>query len=413
MIGLAEVIAEAGLAGEGELSLLQQFCTRALAQGLPLSRALIGVDTLHPVLEGSIFAWQRDAEEKTRKSDYARSDMAGDGEKWLRSPFYRLIETGESMIRRRLDSRYNGGEFPILDELRDQGVTDYVAMVNRFGADARIGEVDCVFSSWATDRADGFAERDLATLHFLVPLLALAVKSASFARIAETLVDTYLGRDAGRRVLEGHITRGVADRINAVLWFSDLEDFTRITDTASPAEIIPLLNDYADAIVTAVHGQGGDVLKFIGDGILAVFSKGDAEARCRQALAAAADARERVTKLNAARTAAGKPATNFYLGLHVGEVFFGNIGSVDRLDFTVVGPAVNETSRIAAMCRSLDQPMLLSSAFAGAAPGCREQLVSVGRYALRGVARPQELFTLDPEGRGTLPGDGGVQPTRR
>jgi adenylate cyclase len=147
------------------------------------------------------------------------------------------------------------------------------------------------------------------------------------------------------------------------------------------------------------------VLKFIGDGILAVFSKGDAEARCKQALAAASDAGERVAKLNATREAAGQPTTNFYLGLHVGEVFYGNIGSADRLDFTVVGPAVNETSRIAAMCRSLDQPALLSSAFATAAPGCREQLVSVGRYALRGVGRPQELYTLDP--------DTAAQPTRR
>ena len=394
LLRLAGLIAEAGLAGQGELNLLQRFCERALAEGLPLARALVGVDTLHPVLEGSVFAWQRDGEDRIRQSDYARSE--GDGEKWLRSPFYRLLESGESMIRRRLDAHYNGGEFPILDELRDQGITDYVAIINRFGADARIGEVDCVFSSWATDRADGFSDGHLAMLQFLVPQVALAVKSASFARIAETLVNTYLGRDAGQRVLEGHITRGVADRINATLWFSDLEHFTRISDTAPPADIIPFLNDYAGALVSAIHGQDGDVLKFIGDGILAVFSKGDAETRCRQALAAAADARERVAKLNAARVAEGKPVTNFYLGLHVGEVFFGNIGSVDRLDFTVVGPAVNETSRIAAMCRSLDQQVLLSSAFAGAAPGCREGLVSVGRYALRGVAMPQELFTLDP-----------------
>lgn len=396
LIRLAELIAGAGLAGQGELDLLQRFCERALAEGLPLCRALVGVDTLHPVLEGSVFAWQREGEDRIRQSDYARSDTKGGGEKWLRSPFHRLVESGESMIRRRLDTHYNGGEFPILDELRDQGVTDYVAIVNRFGADARIGEIDYVFSSWATDRGGGFTERDIAALRFLVPHMALAVKSASFARIAETLVNTYLGRDAGRRVLEGHITRGIADRINATLWFSDLENFTRIADTAPPTEIIPLLNDYAGALVAAIHGQDGDVLKFIGDGILAVFSKGDAETRCRQALAAAADARERVAKLNAARAAEGKPATNFYLGLHVGEVFFGNIGSVDRLDFTVVGPAVNETSRIAAMCRSLDQQVLLSSAFAGAAPGCREGLVSVGRYALRGVAMPQELFTLDP-----------------
>jgi adenylate cyclase len=256
--------------------------------------------------------------------------------------------------------------------------------------------MDGVVSSWATVQPSGFSDVDIAALRFLMPNLALAIKSASFAQIAETLVDTYLGRDAGRRVLQGRITRGIAERINAVLWFSDLRDFTRITDGAEPGQIIPLLNDYADAIVSAIHAQDGDVLKFIGDGILAVFSKGGAPDRCKQALAAAIDARRRVSKLNQRRVAASLPATDFYLGLHVGEVFYGNIGSADRLDFTVVGPAVNETSRIAAMCRSLDQPVLLSSAFAAVAPHCRDRIVSVGRYALRGVTRPQELFTLDP-----------------
>src|SRR5690606_11590700 len=140
------------------------------------------------------------------------------------------------------------------------------------------------------------------------------------------------------------------------------------------------LNEYADALVSAIHAQNGDVLKFIGDGLLAEFSKDTPDENCIQALAAAADARERVAGLNARRGAEGLPVTNFYLGLHVGEVFFGNIGSIDRLDFTVVGPAVNETSRIAAMCRSLDQPVLLSSAFAETAPACRRHLVSVGRY---------------------------------
>ncbi|HEX2115118.1 MAG TPA: adenylate/guanylate cyclase domain-containing protein [Alphaproteobacteria bacterium] len=397
LLKLSEWITEAGLAGLSELALVQEFCRRAVEAGVPLSRGLVGVDTLHPVLEGRVFAWRRN-ESEVRQSDYTRAD--GESEKWLRSPFYHLVQTGETMLRRRLDAHYNGGEFPILDELRDQGTTDYVAMVNRFGADARIGEVDSIFSSWSSDGPDGFSDRDLAALRLLIPHLALAVKSASFARIAETLVDTYLGRDAGRRVLGGHITRGVADKINAVLWFSDLEGYTRIADAAAPEQVIPLLNDYADALVTAIHGQGGDVLKFIGDGLLAVFSKGSFDETCLRALAAEAEARRRVAELNARRSADGLPTTQFYLGLHVGEVFYGNIGSVDRLDFTVVGPAVNETSRIAAMCRSLDQPVLLSSAFADAAPECRAQLVSVGRYALRGVARPQELYTVDPEARG-------------
>jgi adenylate cyclase len=263
--------------------------------------------------------------------------------------------------------------------------------------------MDCILSSWTSDAPDGFAAPHLAALQRLVPSLALAVKCVSLGRIAETLVETYLGRDAGRRVLSGRIARGVADRIGAVLWFSDLRSYTRITDTAPPEQIIPLLNDYADAVVSSIHEHGGDVLKLIGDGTLAIFKGDDLGQACRAALAAVASARSRVGTLNERRTDAALPTTDIYLGLHVGEVFYGNVGSKDRLDFTVVGPAVNEASRIAAMCRSVDQPVLLSSAFAKAAGAERRRLISVGRYALRGVGRPQELFTLDPDAEAPAP----------
>jgi adenylate cyclase len=209
-----------------------------------------------------------------------------------------------------------------------------------------------------------------------------------------TLMETYLGRDAGRRVLSGRIVRGIAERIDAVVWFSDLRGFTRITDTA-PEQVIPLLNDYADAIVSAIHEHGGDVLKLIGDGTLAIFTAGDRVHACNAALSAAVSAQRNIAELNMRRTAAGRPVTDMYLGLHVGEVFYGNVGGRERLDFTVIGPAVNEASRIAAMCRSVDQPILMSAVFAGVGDIGR-RLVSVGRYALRGVVHPQELFTLDP-----------------
>lgn len=391
---LIEWIVAAGLSGRRELALLEGFCTRAAAIGLPLARAVIGIDTLHPVLEGRVFEWHRDAG-GTLQSEYGRLDPDSSEDKWLQSPFHRLYESGETTFRRRFGNEEL--EFPLLEDLRRQGMTDYVAMVNRFGDDGAIGMMDCTFSSWSTDRAEGFEDSDLGALEFLVPCLALAIRSASITRIAETLVETYLGRDAGHRVLRGHIERGVAERIGAVLWFSDLEGFTRITDTAPPEQIIPLLNDYADAIVSALQSQGGEVLKFIGDGILGLFTAAAAADACRQALDAADEAIRRVAELNQRRAATRLPVTRFYLGLHVGDVFYGNIGSVDRLDFTVVGPAVNETSRIAAMCRSLDQDVLLSSAFAKAAGKSRSRLVSVGRYALRGVQRPQELYTLDPD----------------
>jgi adenylate cyclase len=392
-------IADAGLSGQRELDLLQGFCERARAAGLPLRRAVLGVDTLHPVLEGRVFHWQADGA-APQESEYGRTNPGASDATWRQSPFFHLYESGVTTLRRRLPDP--AGEFPLLDELGERGMTDYVAMVNRFGDEGAIGMMDCTFSSWATDREGGFADAEIAALEFLVPALALAIKSASIARIALTLVETYLGRDAGHRVLRGHIERGVAEKISAVLWFSDLQGFTRITDTAPPEQIIPLLNDYADVIVSAIQGQGGEVLKLIGDGILAIFDAAAAADACGSALDAAEDAHRGVGVLNQRRAAAGLPVTRFYLGLHAGEVFYGNIGSVDRLDFTVVGPAVNEASRIAAMCRALDQDVLLSSAFAEAAGAGRRRLVSVGRYALRGVQQPQELYTLDPETAGSI-----------
>jgi adenylate cyclase len=225
----------------------------------------------------------------------------------------------------------------------------------------------------------------------------LGVKAHSLARIAKSLVEAYLGRDAGRRVLEGHMSRGTADRINAVLWFSDMRDYTAISESAATDQILPLLNDYAEAVISAIHSAGGDVLKLIGDGTLAIFHTDDMADACRAALAAENDLRQRLEKLNALRAAQGFPVTTIYLALHIGDVFYGNIGSRDRLDFTVIGPAVNEVARVASLCRSVDRLMLMSSDFLSALPlADRSKFVSVGRYALRGSSRALELFTLDP-----------------
>jgi adenylate cyclase len=276
-------------------------------------------------------------------------------------------------------------------------MTDYLALITRFAAPGVIGEMDAVYSSWATDRPQGFDEVHVKALTDLMPTLALAVKCFSLARIAGTLVEIYLGRDAGQRVLNGMIRRGVAERINAVLWYSDLREFTRITDRAAPEQIIPLLDDYAEAVISAIYDNGGDVLKLIGDGTLAIFTRPSAEEACRNVIAAHNGLQERVGQLNQRRTHDNLPTTYVYVGLHIGEVFCGNIGSDERLDFTVVGPAVNEVARIAAMCRSVERNVLLSQAFADATARLeRGRLVSVGRSALRGVDRPQELFTLDP-----------------
>ena len=221
---------------------------------------------------------------------------------------------------------------------------------------------------------------------------------ACFAKLAPVGPPRPLGQlRALQRVLQGGIRRGIAERITAVLWYSDLRDFTRITDRASPEQIIPFLNDYAEAVIASICDHGGDVLKLIGDGALANFASSPGEDACRRAIAAYDLLQDRPAELNRGRMASAEPTTQVRVGLHTGEVFFGNIGSRERLDFTVVGPAVNEVARIAAMCRTVDREILLSQAFAEAMARLeRGRLVSVGRYALRGVERPQELFTLDP-----------------
>src|ERR1044071_831324 len=388
---LAAWITEAGLAGRNETTTLTGFCERAGRIGLPITRAIVLADTLHPIYQGRAFRWNRD-KDTTVLTEYGRTDE--DLGRWQRSPFFRLEESGETVLRRRLTAEVRQ-EFSIFAELIDAGMTDYIARVDRFATEAIIGNMDGIYSSWATDAPGGFSDAEIEALCRLTPLLALTVKAASLTRIAEALVQTYLGRDAGRRVLEGRIGRGITDQIEAVLWFSDLRSYTRISDTADPGELIPLLNDYAGAIISAIYDDGGDVLKLIGDGVLAIFTVEDRTRACESALAAAVAASEGVAAVNRARAGADLPTTDMYLALHIGEVFYGNIGSEDRLDFTVIGPAVNEVSRIAAMCRSVDQPLLVSSSFAGALGPSRERLVSVGRFALRGVGQAQDLFTLE------------------
>ncbi|MGD9616579.1 MAG: adenylate/guanylate cyclase domain-containing protein [Alphaproteobacteria bacterium] len=388
---------DAGLAGASESALLDGFCRRANAAGLPIARGVMIIDTLHPAYEGHAFFWDRHAgQPQTEQIEYGRSDEGERAELWRQSVFFHLLQTGGSQFR----VRFHAGEttdFPRLVQLHDDGMSDVVALLTRFSGSDSIGEMDSLYCYWGTDRPQGFADGEVEALVRLMPLLALAVKCVSLAGIAGTLVQTYLGRDAGQRVLRGRIRRGVAEKINAVLWYSDLRDFTGITDRAAPEQIIPFLNDYTEAVISSIYDRGGDVLKLIGDGALAIFASDCGEDACRSAIAAYDLLQDRLARLNRRRTEDAAPTTQIGVGLHIGEVFFGNIGSQERLDFTVVGPAVNEVARIAAMCRSADREVLLSQAFAEAMAKLeRGRLVSVGRYALRGVERPQELFTLDP-----------------
>lgn len=399
ILQITQWIAASALAGASATELLDGLCTRIVESGIPISRAMVGLDTLHPVLGGRLATWQRHRD-TVEATAYLRNDPKANADAWLRSPFFYLQDTGEAMVRRRLIGvTPENAEFPVLAERAEAGDTDYVALLARFSGRSVIGEMDGVYASFSTDRPSGFTDAEHEILDRLLRALAVALNGVALGRIAETLVETYLGRDAGQRVLKGSIERGKATPLNAVIWFSDLRGYTRLTEELPPELIVTLLNDYADALVSAVTAQGGEVLKFIGDGLLAMFKikKPDRAARaCAKALAAVSDGFARVAAVNERRRSEGLAITLPYVALHVGDVFYGNIGAVDRLDFTVVGPAVNETSRILGMSRSLEQDVIVSAAFAEAAGASRNQLVSLGRYALRGMRRPQELFTLEP-----------------
>jgi len=393
---LAGWVTEAGLIGTSESELMAGFCRRVVNAGVPLARAIVILDTLHPIYEGRAFRWRADMPDEAEVIDYGRTNEGEAAESWRRSPFYHLLQSGGTLLRRRLAAG-EPVDFSSVAQARDEGMTDYVALIRRFAAEGVIGKMDCAYSSWATDAAGGFDDEAVLALQRLAPFLELAIKSAVLARMAGTLAQTYLGRDAGRRVMSGRILRGVAEKIGAVLWYSDLHGYTEISDNSPPEQIIPLLNDYAEVVVAAVHANGGDVVKLMGDGTLAIFPADNREDACHAALAAATHAGRAAVSLNRKRRAAGLPTAELYLALHVGDVFYGNIGSKDRLDFTVIGPAVNEVSRILAMSRSVERDLLLSSSFVVAlGSDLRRRMVSIGRYALRGVAQPQELFIPEP-----------------
>ena len=398
--GLLRWLAEAAETGTSEEDILAGVCDRLRAAGVPVDRAFVGVEVIHPLLQGQLYRWNsRDGTVTRRDLDRFENDR----DEWEVSPLAQLHATGAPELRRQVGSSYQPGEFPVIDDAVADGVKDYVAFMLRRGGPHIMGENDTIFLTFATRAPEGFAEPAVDRLRASVAAISGATRLATGPRMTHALMATYLGRNAGQRVLRGGIARGQAEEIQAVIWLSDLRGFTRIADEIDPGQVVPLLNAYAESQVAAVVHRGGEVLKFMGDGLLAIFpidggtGNGDAEQACAAALDAAEDSFAAVGALNAERQQRGQVTTTLYLGLHVGQVYYGNIGSPERLDFTVVGPAVNEASRIADMAKAVDKDAVVSSAFAQAGTGSRDRLVSLGRYALRGVRRPQELFTLDPK----------------
>ena len=385
-----------GLSGLPENDLLRGFCERCRAEGLHVSRAMVFIDTLHPIFEGRGFRWNDAETNESTAFEYGSTSEGEAADAWRRSIFYHMLENGHQEFRLEL-GQGDSNNFKFTGDLADSGHKHLVAHIQQFGEAGTMGQMDCVYSYWVTRHDDGFGEQGLEALRDLVPVLGLAVKSAAQAEIARTLGRVYLGRETSERVMRGHITRGVTEKIKAVLWYSDVRGSTAISESIGPDEIIPFLNDYAQASIDAVHDAGGEVLKLIGDGVLAMFTDENVARAKRAALRAEHQFRDNITKLNARRASEGRPTTTAYVGLHVGEVLYGNIGSEDRLDFTVVGPAVNEVSRIASMCSSVDRELLTSTAFrTGLDAAGRNYLVSTGRFVLRGISQAQDLYTLDP-----------------
>jgi adenylate cyclase len=395
-LNLTNWLVKQGLTGAAGNELLRGFCERCRAEGLELSRGLAFIDTLHPIFEGRGFRWNDIETDEADIFEYGSSNEGDAAQNWRRSTHYHMLEHGMDEMLIDLSESGSADFFQVRD-LRASGHRYFLAFVHRFSAAGTIGEMDGFYSYWVTRNTKGFGEQDLAALRDLVPALGLAIKSAAQIDIARTLGRVYLGRDAAEQVMRGRISRGVTERIKAVLWFSDLRGSTGISESIAPDEIIPFLNDYAQAAIDAIHEAGGEVLKLIGDGVLAMFTRDDMGEAKRAALRAEQFFRNNMSELNTRREADGRPVTSAYVGLHVGEVFYGNVGSEDRLDFTVVGPTVNEVSRIASMCRSVDREFLTSADFRdGLDTAGRRYLVSTGRYALRGISRAQDLYTLDP-----------------
>ena len=393
-IDILRWVAEAGLRGDEPNELFRAFCERCNNIGLPLSYAVGLMDTIHPEFEGHAFEWRAKDTGPRPLRTYSSTDNGAARENWENSVFNHLLTTGETEVRREV-GKGAPTDFYRLPELKEEGYTDVFARIERFTGKGSIGAMNAFYSVWGTREGDGFTDDQLGLLRRLMPTLALALKSVGSIRIVKTLARVYLGQDAASRVIDGQVARGQAETIDAVIWLSDLKGYTAILDSARPEQIIPLLNDYSSVVISALHRNGGNVLKLIGDGVLATFKGPDLAAAASRALKTERELRRDLEYLNQRRNARNEPCTGVYVGLHLGTVFYGNIGSRNRLDFTVVGPAVNEVSRICTICKATNRDALVSADFVNACePAGREKLAPLGKFSLRGVSEPMELYTV-------------------
>ncbi len=360
-----------------------EFAWRMLAAGLPLLRVTLHTSTLHPQYLGATFTWFRTTGQTVLTLvAHELADMI----RYEDNPVRRVVLGGET-LRRRIDVAEAVLDFPILHDLKAHGATDYLALPL---ASAHVARNYMV--TYVTDRPGGFAEPEIAELTRVSQRLPVLIDMHNQRAISRNVLNAYLGAKTGPKVLAGQIRRGTGEEISAVLWSSDLRAFTARSDRLPGESMIALLNALFDAQAKAIHDHGGEILKFIGDGLLAIFPiemPTVAAEAARHALDAAVEALAAVRGLGEQLAAAGEPPLEIVVALHAGTAIYGNIGAADRLDFTVIGPAVNLVSRIEAVAKALNLPIVVSDEFARV---YGRPLRSLGTHQLRGLAAPHELF---------------------
>ena len=332
---LATWIAEQACRNDQREAFLERYCEKLVEMGLPLARLHVTQSALHPRYGAMGFSWNRGAEIDLSNYEIVESPL----ERWLKSPMYYLLahQIRDLRLNFARDSDYR--DFPMLIELQEAGITDYLATKTILEDGDSVDVVDPdnppagLLASWSTDAKEGWSEADLATIRATLPFLALALKSGANRRTLQDLMSIYLGAGPGARVVSGEIRRGTLEQIDAAILFFDLTGFTRMTEEHPGADVIALLNAYYGEVVAIISEHGGQVLKFMGDGLLAIFSSGDAKADARASLAVARALEPAVSDLSKARADRGETTTDYTLALHSGNLFYGNIGAEDRLAF--------------------------------------------------------------------------------
>jgi len=385
--------------GDAEIvKLFEALCQRLHGVGIPVERAVLSWPTLHPLFRAEQVFWWLGKGAKLEQ--YYHSSAGSEG--WLKSPFHRVLTRNLPRLRRRLTGEHAFLDFEVLKEFAAQGYTDYLLTSTQF----RIGAVSeyaggqtGIMASWATTRTDGFTDDDLEALSRIQKLLAVACRSAIQNRVMSNLASAYLGPTAGGRVLSGDIKRGDGAFIPAVVWFSDLRGSTRLSDSMAPDDYLALLNRYFECTAEPVIDHGGEILNFIGDGVLGIFpfAEDGIAGAARRATEAAGQALSRCALAVEEGTPGGAPL-EFGIGLDVGELMFGNIGVPNRLAFSGIGRVVNGVQRIEKVTKELGQKVLATAALAEALPGAWSP---VGRRCMADFQREVELFCLKPEAIGS------------